>query len=128
MRASMAEPLQPSQRRVERVLEHGLEQIQTPEQAREVVDRIEHQCAGETEDERGQAAAEQTAARPNPTDAAASVIEHASTDGVAGALEATAAQAVAPTPAAPKVAEAAQAAMAPGQPVSPPAQRGRELL
>jgi undecaprenyl-diphosphatase len=120
------------QQRVEQVLEHSLEKIQTPEEARAVVDRIEQQCSGETEVHRAQVAAQQVKTEA-PTENAAALIERAAEkpstpDGVADALETTAAQAVAPTPAAPEVVEAAQAALSPSRPVSEPAQRGRELL
>src|ERR1700694_2397223 len=55
-------------KRVERVLEEGLERVETPEAARAVVARIEQMSAGHTEAELGEAAAHQTA---TATDAAA---------------------------------------------------------
>src|SRR5215207_6638505 len=121
----MTEPLQPSQRRVEQVLEQGLERIQTPEEARAVVERIEQQCSGENEMDRAQVAAQKLERQRDPsenqTDAAATTIERAAqgptdADAVAHALETTAAQAVAPTEAAPAVTEAAQAALSPARP------------
>jgi membrane-associated phospholipid phosphatase len=133
----MTEPLKPSQQRVEQVLEHGLEQIQTPDDAEAIVERIERQCSDQTEVDRARAAAQQThtttSATRAPTEAAATLIERAAQapstrDAVANALETTAAQAVAPTGAAPEVVDAAQAALSPKRPVSPPARKGRELL
>jgi undecaprenyl-diphosphatase len=131
----MTEPLNPSQKRVEQVLEHELELIQTQDDAQAVVERIEQQCSGQTEFDRAQAAARtlEGDAVEGQAEAAAATIERAAqapsvADSVANALETTAAQTVAPTAAAPEVVQAAQAALSPASSVSPPAQRGRELL
>src|SRR5687768_6039707 len=110
-----AGPPDPNQKRVERVLEHSLEQIQTPESARTVIEKIEKDCSGQTEAGRAQEVEDQTAGSHGQPAAAAASIEVAA-DGapsaeasVAEALETTAAQAVASTSAAPVVADAAQA-------------------
>jgi undecaprenyl-diphosphatase len=120
-------------KRVERVLEEGLERVETPEAARAVVARLEKMSAGHTEAELGEAAADHTVAAADPTDAAAKTIERAAAQpttprAVADVLTTTAAQSVAPTPAAEPVVEAAQATMADGAPLSRPARRGRRLL
>ena len=121
-------------KRVERVLEEGLERVQTPEAARAVVARIEKMSAGHTEAELAEAAAKQTATAPDPRSAAADMIERAAEQpaaterAVAAVLTATAAQSIAPTPAAEPVIEAAQATLTAGAPVSAPARRGRRLL
>jgi undecaprenyl-diphosphatase len=121
-------------KRVERVLEEGLERVETPEAARAVVARIEKMSAGHTEAEAGEAAASQTATAPHPASAAAETIERAAKEpatteqAVAEVLTTTAAQTVAPGPAAELVVEAAQARLTEGAPVSPPARRGRQLL
>src|SRR5436190_20889908 len=89
-------------KRVERVLEEGLERVETPEAARAVVARIEKMSAGHTEAEAGEAAAHQTATAPDPAKAAADKIERAAAEpatperAVADVLTTTAAQAVAP--------------------------------
>ena len=121
-------------KRVERVLEEGLERVETPEAAHAVVARIEKMSAGHTEPELGQAAAKQTASAADPKAAAAQTIENAATQpaaterAVADVLITTAAQSIAPTPAAEHVIEAAQATLTGGAPVSAPARRGRRLL
>jgi undecaprenyl-diphosphatase len=121
-------------KRVERVLEEGLERVETPEAARAVVARIEKMSAGHTEAEVAQAAANQTATAPDPASAAADTIERAADQpaaterAVADVLTTTAAQSVAPTRAADPVIEAAQATLSGTAPVSPPARRGRRLL
>jgi len=122
------------QQRVERVLEQGLERVQTPEAARAVISRVERLSRGKTEEQSGQVAVHPGA--PSETDkerAAATTIEHAAErrspeSAVAAALTTTAAETVAPTPAAPKIVEAAQAALTPHTRVSPEAERGRRLL
>ena len=121
-------------KRVERVLEEGLERIETPEAARAVVARIEKMSAGRTEAEAGEAAANETATAADPASAAADNIERAAREptgterAVAEMLTTTAAQTVAPGPAAEPIVEAAQATFAEEAPVSPPARRGRQLL
>jgi undecaprenyl-diphosphatase len=121
-------------KRVERVLEEGLERVETPEAARAVVARIEKMSAGHTEAELGEAAARQTATAADPADAAAKTIEQAaarpvSTErAVAEVLTTTAAQSIAPTRAAEPVIEAAQGTLTDTAKVSPPAGRGRRLL
>jgi membrane-associated phospholipid phosphatase len=124
------EPVDESQQRVERVLEQGLERVQTPEAAHAVVTRIERLAAHKTEAGLGEAVA---ATHEGSTAAAADAIEHAAErakpeSALAAALATTAAETVAPTEAAPKVTEAAQAALTPHAPVSPEAERGRRLL
>jgi membrane-associated phospholipid phosphatase len=114
----MADPEQ----RVERVLEEGLQRIDSPEAAHAVVTRLERLSAGATEAERGDAAAQQTAGQ------AATTIEHAGDVTVADAIEKVAQHAVAPSPAAEPMVEAAQRTLKPGEPVSPRARRGRRLL
>ena len=121
-------------KRVERVLEEGLERVETPEAARAVVARIEKMSAGRTEAELADATAKQTATAPDPGSAAADMIERAAEQpaaterAVAAMLTTTAAQSIAPTPAAEPVVEAAQATLTGGAPVSAPARRGRRLL
>jgi membrane-associated phospholipid phosphatase len=115
-----------AERRVERVLEHSLERVQTPEAARKVVARVERMARGKTEAER---AADATAAPAS----AASEIESAAHQpqpevAVASILQATAQESVAATPAAEPVLQAAQATLTPSAPVSPQAARGRNLL
>ena len=111
------------EQRVERVLEEGLERIDSPQAARAVVTRLERLSKGATEAERGDAAGQPTA------DEAAARIEETATDGaVADVLDKVAEQTVAPTPAAETVVTAAQKTLAPGQPVAPRARRGRRLL
>jgi len=121
-------------KRVERVLEEGLERVETPEAARAVVARIEKMSAGHTEAELAEATAKQAATAPDPRSAAADMIERAAEQpaaterAVAAVLTTTAAQSIAPTPAAEPVVEAAQATLTGGAPVSAPARRGRRLL
>jgi hypothetical protein len=130
----VADPVDAEQQRVERVLEQGLERVQTPEAARAVISRVERLSRGKTEEQSGQIAVHPAA--PSETDkerAAATTIEHAAErrtpeSAVAAALTTTAAETVAPTPAAPKMVEAAQAALTPHAHVSPEAERGRRLL
>jgi undecaprenyl-diphosphatase len=125
-----------AEQRVERVLEEGLERIDTPQVARAVVARVERLSAGSTEEERGRAAAEQTRARRDQASAAATTIERAAAaarpeapaQAVATVLDTVAAQSVAPSQAAEPVVEAAQKTLTPGTPVSPRARRGRRLL
>ena len=121
-------------KRVERVLEEGLERVETPEAAHAVVARIEELSAGHTEAEFGQAAATLTATATDPAAAAAETIERAANvpatteRAVADVLTAAAAHSIAPTPAAEPVVEAARATLSEGAPVSRPARRGRQLL
>jgi undecaprenyl-diphosphatase len=120
--------------RVKRVLEEELERIESLEAAQAAIERVERLSAGQTEGDRGDAAAEQTDAAADQPAAAASTIERAAepaappAQSVADVLTTTAAQSVAPTPAAEPVVDAAQATLAPGAPVSPGARRGRRLL
>jgi undecaprenyl-diphosphatase len=112
--------------RVERILEEGLQRVQTPEAARKVVTRVERLAAGQTEQQRAEATAEE------PT-TATQAVERAAVGGppdkqLASVLATAAAEAVAPTPEAPEVLAAAQRALRPSAPVSPAAQRGRRLL
>jgi membrane-associated phospholipid phosphatase len=130
----VSEPVDVNQQRVERVLEESLERVQTPEAAHAIVARVERLSHGKTEQQTGRAAAHD--APPSVDDqerAAAESIEHAAErptteSALAAALATTAAQSVAPTPAAPKVVEAAQAALTPHAAVSAEAERGRKLL
>ena len=121
-------------KRLERVLEEGLERVDTPQAARAVVARIEKMSTGHTEAELGEAAAHQTAAAADPAHAAAKTIERAAAEPappektVADVLSTTAAQSVAPTPAAAAVVKAAQNTLTDTAKVSPPARRGRRLL
>lgn len=136
-----------AEKRVERVLEQGLERIETPRAAHAVIARVERLSAGHTEEERGKAAADQTAAAADQPAAAAAVIERAATTPahpaaeaekaasaekphkqVAKLIEAVAAQSVAPTPAAQPVLQAARKTLTPQAPVTPAASRGRRLL
>src|SRR5919201_4008521 len=125
-----------AEQRFELVLEEGLERIDTPQVARAVVARVERLSAGSTEEERGRAAAEQTRARRDQANAAATTIERAAAaarpeapaQAVATVLDTVAAQSVAPSQAAEPVVEAAQKTLTPGTPVSPRARRGRRLL
>jgi undecaprenyl-diphosphatase len=112
--------------RIERVIEESLQRVDTPEAARKVVERVEHLAGSRTEEQLAQAAAG-TSAPP------AAVVEQAGASAapdkaVASVLASAAAEAVAPTPAAPRVLDAAQQALRPDTPVSPGAQRGRQLL
>ena len=123
---------QPEQR-VKRVLEEGLERVDTPEAAQAIIDRAARLSAGHTEGERGDSAARETAGAADQPAAAASTIEHAAAApeperAMADVLTETAAQSVAPSTAAAPVVEAAQQTLAPGAPVSPTATRGRALL
>jgi undecaprenyl-diphosphatase len=118
------------ERRVERVLEEGLERVETPEAARAIVSRVEQMSRGRTEEERGRTAAERTAGEPV---AAAETIEQAAQSraaetAVADVLVEAAAQTVAPSPAAEPVIEAAHQTLTPSAPVPPAARRGRQLL
>lgn len=120
--------------RLQRVLEEGLERVDSPEAAQAVIARIEKLSAGQTEAEQGDAAARQTATAANPADAAVRKIENAAAQpesaehAVADVLTSTAAQSVAPSVAAAPVVEAAQATLAERATVSEPARRGRRLL
>jgi undecaprenyl-diphosphatase len=134
-RLSVGQPVDESQQRVERVLEHELEQIQTLEAAKAVVERVERLGGTKTEVDVAEVGAKVNAEAPprDQTEAAAETIEHAAERkrpeaALAATLATTAAQSVAPTKAAPKVVEAAQAALTPSAPVSPEADRGRRLL
>jgi membrane-associated phospholipid phosphatase len=127
----MTTPPEQDCQRVRRVLEHELEQIDSPEAAEAVVQRVEQLAAGQTEQVRAKEAAE------TPAPAAVQVERATTTDSgpgeVAAVLAETAAQAVAPTPEAPAVLEAARevlrpAPAAPPSPAAPPAERGRSLL
>jgi undecaprenyl-diphosphatase len=123
-----------AQQRVQRVIEEGLKRIETPRDAHAVLNRVERLSAGQTEEERAHHAAELTAGAANQPAAAAGVVENAASCGappraaVADILTAVATQSVAPTPAAEPVVAAAQSTLTPSQPVSPSAQRGRQLL
>jgi membrane-associated phospholipid phosphatase len=136
MPLNVDEPVDENQKRVERVIEQELEQIQTPEAATAVLARVERLGGKKTEADVGATGARQTAtaAPDQQTAAAADTIESSAQRhpkpeaALAASLATTAAQAVAPTEAAPKVVEAAQAALTPSAPVSPEAERGRQLL
>src|SRR5690348_13086189 len=65
------------ERRVERVLEEGLERISTPEAAHAVVSKLERLSAGHTEAEQGEVAAEKTAGTTDAASAAAGTVERA---------------------------------------------------
>src|SRR5579864_46623 len=119
--------------RIERVLEEGLERIETPQAAHAVVAHLERLSAGRTEAQAGQAAAEQTAGAADQPAAAARQVERCAEEpedarAVADVLQTVAQQSVAPTPAASTATSAAQATLKPGQPVAPKARRGRRLL
>jgi undecaprenyl-diphosphatase len=118
-----------AEQRVQRVLEQGLERVQTPQAAKAVVARVERLCCDLTEQDRAAAAATEHHAAAQ----AAATIERAAQQpstpaAVADVLAKTAVETVAPTPAAPHVLQAAQSALTPSAPVSPPAARGRQLL
>jgi undecaprenyl-diphosphatase len=122
--------------RIERVLEEGLDRIETPRAAHAVVARLERLSSGRTEAEGGQAAAAKTAGSGDQPAAAAEAVEQRaeSSDGlapdetVADVLETVAEQSVAPTDAAETATAAAQATLLPSEPVEPRARRGRRLL
>ena len=126
--------MDPEQQRVERILEEGLERLQTPEAAKAVVARLERLSRGKTEAQTGEVAAHTAVQSEQAKErAAAESIERAAEkprpeSALAAALATTAAETVAPTPAAPKMVEAAQAALTPHATVSPEAERGRQLL
>jgi undecaprenyl-diphosphatase len=130
----MSDPVDAEQQRVERVLEAGLERVQTAEAARAVIARVERLSRGKTEAQTGQRAEHPSATSETDKErAAAATIERAAErpsaeSAVAATLATTAAETVAPTPAAPKMVEAAQAALTPHAAVSPEAERGRQLL
>jgi membrane-associated phospholipid phosphatase len=112
--------------RIERVIEESLQRVDSPEAARKVVERVERLAGGRTEEE----LADKAAATSTP---APEVVERAGActtpeRGVADVLATTAAEAVAPTPEAPRVVQAAQQTLRPDAAVSPRARRGRELL
>lgn len=111
------------EQRVERVLEEGLERIDSPEAAHAVVTRLERLTQGTTEAERGDATG-----KPTPSQAAATIENAAAQGAVSDVIDTVAEHAVAPTPAAETVVTAAQKTLAPGQPVPPKARRGRRLL
>ncbi|GAC1325428.1 MAG: hypothetical protein NVSMB2_24020 [Chloroflexota bacterium] len=127
---------EPTQKRVERALEEGLERVETPEAAQAIIDRIERLAAGQTEAERGDATAKADEHSPDPAEAAAADIEHASAvattvadeRAVADLLAETAAQTIASVEAAEPVVAGAQATLLPQAPVSSRAHRGRRLL
>jgi undecaprenyl-diphosphatase len=117
-----------SEARVEQVLRSELEQVDSPDVAEAVIERVERLAAGQTEAERA-AKAEQA-----PT-SAATAVEQAATAGPAPAaaaaamLTTAAGRAVADTPEAPAVVEAAQQALGvAGAPTTPEAERGRHYL
>jgi len=123
-----------TERRVKRVVEAELAQVDSPATAEAVIERAERLTAGATEEEAGRLAA---AAAPPPAGAEGRAASHAiveaartapGPDGLAAALVETAAQSIAPTPAAEAVTRGAQAAMSPAVPSPPPADRGRALL
>jgi undecaprenyl-diphosphatase len=121
-------PKDETRQRVERVLEEELAQIDSPEKAHAVAERIEQKASGATEQSKAEEV-EQAA----PTAAAA--VEDAArirepTEQIAGVLVETAAQSVARTPEAPAVVAAVREAAGTKQatPVRPEAQRGHELL
>src|SRR4029079_1148861 len=67
-----------NQQRVEQVLERSLEQVQTAEAARAVIERVERLSAGKTEEQLGQAAAgESSQSAQDQEQTAADKIEHA---------------------------------------------------
>src|SRR5579864_9735354 len=111
------------EQRVERVLEDGLERIDSPEAARAVVSRLERLSEGATE-----AGRDDSAGQPSPSEAAATIEQASAQGAVADVLDKVAEQTVAPTPAAETVVTAAQKALAPRQQVAPRAGRGRRLL
>jgi membrane-associated phospholipid phosphatase len=111
---------------IERVLEESLQRVETPAAARKVVARVERLAASDTEEQLGATAAK----APAPPEAA---VEQAAAGrapeiAVADVLTTVAAQAVAPTPEAPRVLDAAQHKLRPATHVSPAASRGRQLL
>jgi undecaprenyl-diphosphatase len=134
--ADVTEVVDKDQQRVEQVLEKSLEQLETPEAASAVIERVERLSAGKTEQQLGQAAADAGPRSPDEqTHAAAEKIEHAADkhgatpeSSLAATLATTAAESSAPGPSGPKMVEAAQAALTSSAPVSPAARRGRRLL
>lgn len=127
---------EPTEKRVERALEEGLECVETPEAAQAILDRIERLTAGQTEAERGDATAQADQRAADAADAAAANIEQAAATAkavpderaVADLLTETAAQTVASAEAAEPVVAGAQATLLPNAPVSSRARRGRRLL
>jgi undecaprenyl-diphosphatase len=121
-------PNDETRQRVERILEEELAQIDSPEKAHEVAQRIEQKTAGATEQSKAKeaeqapptaaAAVEIAAQKPEPTEQIAEVLVEA------------AAQAVAKTPEAGAVVEAAREAAGTKRhsPSRPEVQRGHELL
>src|SRR5581483_10505743 len=127
-RVEMSAVPEESEARVEQVLRSELGQVDSPDVAEAVIERVERLAAGQTEAERAMAA-EQAAT------AAATAVEQAATAApapeaaVAAALTTAAARAVADTPEAPTVVEAAQHALGvAGAPTTPEAERGRRYL
>jgi undecaprenyl-diphosphatase len=109
--------------RIERVIEESLQRVDSPEAARKVVERVERLAGGRTEQELAQKAAATSAPAPEVVERAGACTTPER--GVADVLATTAAEAVAPTPEAPRVLDAA---LRPDAAVSPGARRGRELL
>ena len=114
------------------MLDESLERIETPEAAHAIVARVERLSAGRTEEQRGEAAAAQTAGAPDEAAAAAQKVERAAQapteKAVADVLQTIGEQSVAPSPAAEPVVEAAQSVLTPSKQVPPAARRGRQLL
>lgn len=118
---------QPQEARVARVLTDELAAIESPEAAEAVAERIERLAGSASTGERAQQAA---TAPGNAADAVeAAEHDHDGPDCPAAVLTEAAAQALAPTPEAPRAAQAAGAVLPPGEDApTPEARRGRRLL
>ena len=115
--------------RVRQVLNAGIEQVKTPEEAAAIIRRVEELAAGETTGEVADAAAAVAEVAPP-----AATVEQAAQAGppgasVAASLTTAAAQGAAPTDAAPAIAEGATDALGINETArSSAAERGRQLL
>jgi undecaprenyl-diphosphatase len=121
-------PKDGTQQRVERVLEDELAQIDSPEKARRVAERLEQKAAGQTEQSKAREVERASPRAATAVERAAGTPEPA--EQIAEVLVETAAQAVARTPEAPAVVAAAREAAGTRHPTAPrpEAQRGHDLL
>jgi undecaprenyl-diphosphatase len=121
-------PTDETRKRVERVLEEELAQIDSPEKARQVAQKLEEKAAGATEQSKAKEAEQAPPSAAAAVEGAAATPEP--TEQIADVLVETAAQAVARTPEAPAVVEAVREAAGTKKPSPGRAevQRGHKLL
>ena len=114
------------QEHIESILNEEIAQVESPEQARAVIEKAEQLAGKTTQEKRGEAAAKTPTSAVESVDRASKIPEPVTQ--TAATLTTVAAEAVAPTPDAPIVGNAAENVVCPTAPARSRTRRGLEFL